>query len=70
MKDLQPSSEYEVSVHGITVELSEAAVLKSVKTSLIVPDIGSELNLLEDCTSHTTLQVIIPAGDPFLTVKR
>ncbi|XP_021922810.1 uncharacterized protein LOC110831285 [Zootermopsis nevadensis] len=69
VKDLQPSSEYEVSVHGITVELSEAAVLKSVKTSLIVPDIGSELNLLEDCTSHTTLQVIIPAGDPFLTVN-
>jgi hypothetical protein len=67
---LWPSSEYEVSVRGKTVELGEAAVLKSVKTSLNVPDVDSQLKLVKDHTTSTTLQVIIPAADPFLTVNR
>jgi hypothetical protein len=37
---------------------------------LIVPDVGSELKLVEDHTASTTLQVIIPAADPFLTKNR
>ncbi|KDR17951.1 hypothetical protein L798_08169 [Zootermopsis nevadensis] len=67
VKDLQPSSEYEVSVRGMTVEPGEPAVIKSVKTSLVLPDIGSQLKLVEDYTANTTLQVIIPPADPFLT---
>ena len=69
MKDLQPSTEYEVSVHGVTVEPGKAAVLKT-KTSLIVPDIGSQLNLGKGPTTNTTVRIIIPAADHFLTKNR
>jgi hypothetical protein len=67
VKGLQPSSEYKVSVHGITVKPGAAAVLKS-KTSLIVPDIGSHLILSH--ATNTTVQIIIPAADRFLTNER
>ncbi|KDQ96750.1 hypothetical protein L798_05920 [Zootermopsis nevadensis] len=67
VKDLQPSSEYEVSVRGMTVEPGEPAVIKSVKTSLVLPDIGSKFKLVEDYTASTTLQVVIPRADRFLT---
>lgn len=69
MKDLQPSTEYEVSVRGVTVEPGKAAVLKT-KTSLIAPDIGSQLNLGEGPTTSTTVRIIIPAAGRFLTKKR
>jgi hypothetical protein len=69
LKDLQPSTEYEVSVRGVTVEPGEAAVLKT-KTSLIAPDIGSQLNFGTDHTTSTTVQIIIPAADRFLTKNR
>ena len=69
MKDLQPSTEYEVSVRGVTVEPGKAAVLE-MKTSLIAPDIGSKLNLSKDPTTNTTIQIIIPAADHFLTKDR
>jgi len=69
LKDLQPSTEYEVSVHGVTVEPGKAAVLKT-KTSLIVPDIGSQLNLGKGPTTNTTVRIIIPAADHFLTKNR
>ena len=69
MKDLQPSTEYEVSVRGVTVEPGKAAVLE-MKTSLIAPDIGSQLNLGKDPTTNTTIQIIIPAADHFLTEDR
>jgi hypothetical protein len=69
VKDLQPSTEYEVSVCGVTVEPGEAAVLKTT-TSLIAPDIGSQLNLVNGSTTSTTVQIIIPAADPFLTKNR
>lgn len=70
MESLQPSSEYEVSVRGITVMPGKAAVLESVKTSLIAPDIGPYLHLVQNFTTSTTLQVFIPAADPFLTMNR
>jgi hypothetical protein len=66
---LQPSTEYEVSVHGVTVEPGKAAVLK-MKTSLLAPDIGSQLNLGKDPTTNTTIRIIIPAADHFLTKDR
>ncbi|KDR17955.1 Cytokine receptor [Zootermopsis nevadensis] len=66
VKDLEPSSEYNVSVRGMTVEPGEPAVLNSVKTSLIVPDIGSQLKLVDDYIASTILQVIIPPADSFL----
>jgi hypothetical protein len=69
LKDLQPSTEYEVSVCGVTVEPGKAAVLK-VKTSLITPDIGSHLNLGKGPVTSTTVQIIIPAADHFLTKNR
>ena len=69
MKDLQPSTEYEVSVHGVTVEPGKAAVLKT-KTSLRAPDIGSQLNLGKGPTTSTTVQIVIPAADRFLTKNR
>ena len=69
MKGLQPSTEYEVFVRGVTVEPGEAAVLRT-KTSLIAPDIGSQLNLSKDPTTNTTVQIIIPAADHFLTKDR
>jgi hypothetical protein len=67
--DLQPSTEYEVSVRGETVEPGKAAVLKT-KTSLSTPDIGSQLNLGKGPTTNTTLRIIIPAADRFLTKNR
>jgi hypothetical protein len=70
LKGLQPSSEYEVSVRGKTVELGSAAVLKSVRTPLVAPDVGSHLNLVQGHTASTTLQVLIPAAGPFLTRNR
>jgi len=69
LKDLQPSTEYEVSVRGVTVEPGTAAVLK-MRTSLLAPDIGSQLNLSKDPTTNTTIQIIIPAADHFLTKDR
>jgi len=69
LKDLQPSTEYEVSVRGVTVEPGKAAVLK-MRTSLLAPDIGSQLNLSKDPTTNTTIQIIIPAADHFLTKDR
>ena len=69
MKDLQPSTEYEVSVRGVTVEPGKAAILKT-KTSLIAPAIGSQLNLGMVPTNTTTIPIIIPAGDQFLTKNR
>jgi hypothetical protein len=69
LKDLQPSTEYEVSVRGVTVEPGEAAVLK-MRTSLLAPDIGSQLNLSKDPTTNTTIRIIIPAADHFLTKHR
>jgi protein tyrosine phosphatase len=66
LKDLQPSTEYEVSVRGVTVEPGKAAILKT-KTSLIAPAIGSQLNLGMVPTNTTTIPIIIPAGDQFLT---
>lgn len=69
MEGLWPSSHYDVSVHGITVEPGRAAVL-SVNTSSVVPDLGSKLKLMHNLITNTTLQVIIPAADPFLTVSR
>jgi hypothetical protein len=70
LKDLQSSTEYEVSVRGRTVELGSAAVLESVRTPLAAPDVGSHLNLVQGHTASTTLQVIIPPASPFLTKKR
>jgi hypothetical protein len=67
--DLQPSTEYEVSVRGVTVEPGEAAVLKT-NTLSIPPDIGSQLNLGKSPTTNTTVQIIIPAADRFLTKDR
>ena len=69
MKDLQPSTEYEVSVNGVTVESGKAAVLKT-KTFLSAPDTGSLLNLGKGSTTSTTVQIIIPAADRFLTKNR
>jgi hypothetical protein len=69
LKYLQPSTEYEVSVYGVTVEPGTPAVLK-MKTSLIAPDIGSQLNLSKDPTTNTTIRIIIPAADRFLTKNR
>ena len=69
VKDLQPSTEYEVSVCGVTVERGKAAVLKT-KTSLTAPDIGSQLNLGKGPTTNTTVQIIVPAADHFLTTNR
>jgi len=66
---LQPSTEYEVSVRGVTVEPGKAAVLKT-KTSLSAPAIGSQLNLGKDRTTNTTVPIIIPAADHFLTKNR
>jgi hypothetical protein len=66
---LQPSTEYEVSVRGITVELGKAAIL-NLTTSLTAPNIGSWLNLGKDPTTNTTIQIIIPAADHFLTKER
>jgi hypothetical protein len=69
LKGLQPSSEYEVAVHGRTVEHVEVAVLESVRTPVAVPNVGSHLNMVQGHTASTTLQVIIPAEGPFLTVN-
>jgi hypothetical protein len=69
VKDLQPSTEYEVSVHGITVEPGAAAVL-NFTTPLLAPNIGSQLNLGKGPFTNTTIQIIIPAADRFLTKKR
>jgi len=69
VKGLQPSTEYEVSVRGVTVEPGKAAVLKT-NTSLSVPDIGSQLNLGKGTTTNTTVHIIIPAADRFLTKNR
>jgi len=69
VKDLHPSTEYEMSVCGVTVERGKAAVLRT-KTSLIAPDIGSQLNLCKGPTTNTTVRVIIPAADRFLTKNR
>jgi hypothetical protein len=69
VEHLWPSSHYEVSVHGVTVEPGRAAVL-SVNTSSVVPDLGSELKLVHNLITNTTLQIVIPAADPFLTVIR
>lgn len=69
MKDLQPSTEYEVSVHGITVEPGAAAVQKFT-TLLLAPNIGSQLNLGKGPITNTTVQIVIPAADHFLTKKR
>jgi len=69
LKDLQPSTEYEVSVRGVTVEPGKAAILKT-KTSLSAPVIGSQLNLGKVPTTNTTVQIIIPAADRFLTKNR
>ena len=69
MKDLQPSTEYEVSVLGVTVAPGKAAVLRT-KTSLIAPDIGSQLKLGMDPITNTTVRIIIPAADHFLTKNR
>ena len=66
---MQPSTEYEVSVHGVTVEPGKAAVLKT-KTSLIAPDIGLQLNLGNGPTTNTTVRIIIPAADRSLTKNR
>jgi hypothetical protein len=66
---LWSSSQYEVSVRGVTVQPGKAAVL-SVNTSAIAPDVGSQLNLVENLITPTTLQVIIPAADAVLTVSR
>jgi len=69
VKGLQPSTEYEVSVYGVTVEPGKAAVL-NLTTPLIEPDIGSELKLSKDPTTNTTVRIIIPAADRFLTKNR
>jgi hypothetical protein len=69
VKDLQPSTEYEVSVCGVTVERGIAAVL-NLTTPLIAPNIGSWLNLSKGSTTNTTVQIIIPAADRFLTKNR
>jgi hypothetical protein len=69
VKDLLPSTEYEVSVRGVTVEPGEAAVLKT-EMSLIAPDIGSELKLGNGPITNTTVPIIIPAADRFLTNNR
>jgi len=63
LKGLQPSTEYEVSVHG------GAAVLRA-KTALSAPDIGSQLNLCKGPTTSTTVRIIIPAAGHFLTKNR
>jgi hypothetical protein len=69
VNDLQPSTEYEVSVRGITVEPGAAAVL-NLTTPLIAPDIGSQLNLGKGPTTNTTVRIVIPAADRFLTKNR
>jgi hypothetical protein len=69
VEHLWPSSQYEVSVQGVTVESGRAAIL-SVNTSPTLPDVGSQLKLVQNRISHTTLQVIIPPADKFLTVNR
>ena len=66
---MQPSTEYEVSVHGVSFEPRKAAFLKT-KTSLSAPDIGSQLNLGKGPTTNTTVQIVIPAADRFLTKNR
>ena len=66
---MQPSTEYEVSVHGVTVEPGKAAVL-NLTTLLIEPDIGSQLNLGNGSTTNTTVRIIIPAADYSLTKNR
>jgi len=69
LQDLQPSTEYKVSVHGVTVERGKAASL-NFTTPLIAPDIGSQLQLGKGPTTKTTVQIIIPAADRFLTKNR
>jgi hypothetical protein len=66
---LQPSTGYEVSVRGITVEPGKAAVT-NLTTPLIAPNIGSWLNLGKGPTTSTTVQITIPAADHFLTKER
>jgi hypothetical protein len=66
---LWPSSQYEVSVHGVTVEPGRAAVL-SVNTSSVIPDVGSQLKLVRNLITNNTLQVVIPSADPYLTISR
>ncbi|GFG28415.1 hypothetical protein Cfor_12634 [Coptotermes formosanus] len=66
VEDLQPSTVYEVSVRGITVEPGAAAV-QNFTTPLLAPDIGSQLNLGKGPTTTTTVNIIIPAADRFLT---
>jgi len=69
VKDLQPSTLYEVSVRGVTVAPGKAAVL-DLTTPLIAPDIGSQLKLGKDPTTNTTVRIVIPAADRFLTKNR
>ena len=66
---MQPSTEYKVSVCGVTVERGIAAVL-NLTTPLIAPNIGSRLNLSKGFTTNSTVQIIIPAADHFLTKNR
>jgi hypothetical protein len=66
---MQPSTEYEVAVRSVTVEPGKAAVLK-MRTFLIAPDVGSHLNLSKDPITNTTIRIIIPAADHFLTKNR
>jgi hypothetical protein len=69
VKDLLPSTVYEVSVRGVTVEPGEAAVL-IITTRLSAPNIGSQLNLGKGPKTNTTVRIIIPAADRFLTNNR
>jgi hypothetical protein len=69
VEDLQPSTVYEVSVRGITVEPGAAAV-QNFTTPLLAPDIGSQLNLGKGPTTTTTVNIVIPAADRFLTEER
>jgi hypothetical protein len=69
VEHLWPSSQYVISVQGVTVESGKAAVL-TVDTLASVPNIGSQLKLVQNMITTTTLEVIIPAADPFLTINR
>lgn len=69
MEHLWPSSQYEVSVRGVTLEPGITAVL-TVNTSSVVPNVGSQLKLVYNLITNTTLQVVIPSADRFLTASR
>ncbi|XP_023724351.1 receptor-type tyrosine-protein phosphatase epsilon isoform X3 [Cryptotermes secundus] len=68
VEHLWPSSQYEVSVRGVTLEPGITAVL-TVNTSSVVPNVGSQLKLVHNLITNTTLQVVIPSADRFLTAS-